>query len=258
MVKISFEGRSVHFPCAEVTAGELINFFQVERPGMHLKFMRGSGYHNIWQDENGLFKCPQDVDAAILIAIKEAGSTETEEQLQMLQNTPTYSAYSSSTGSAMDRYNPPTGTSTPNRARRGNATAQMATMHRYLQSNQPIPGSTSTFTNISRSFGARPAPSVWNANLKGISAGSKRRKGTSMETKSFRLTFFDTDSNTMQDMWDIPIDLSRLAQLHGMYSVFDISRALQNQLGEAEPDAKAVVTDIKGNPIKDMVTTRGQ
>ncbi|KAJ7318446.1 hypothetical protein OS493_037970 [Desmophyllum pertusum] len=29
------------------------------------------------QDENGLFKCPQDVDSAILIAIKEAGSTET-------------------------------------------------------------------------------------------------------------------------------------------------------------------------------------
>ena len=61
----------------------------------------------------------------------------------------------------------------------------------------------------------------------------------------------------MQDLWDIPIDLSRLQQLHGLYSVFDITRAVEQQLGETDSDAKVVVTDIKGNPIKDMVTTRG-
>ena len=78
-----------------------------------------------------------------------------------------------------------------------------------------------------------------------------------MGNKLFRLTFFDTDCNSMQDMWNIPIDLSRLSQLHDAYSVFDITRALQSQLGEANPDAKIIVTDIKGNPINDMVTTRG-
>lgn len=78
-----------------------------------------------------------------------------------------------------------------------------------------------------------------------------------METKSFRLTFFDIEANFMQDMWGIPIDLTRLAELYGMFSAFDITQELENQLGEADPDAKVVVTDIKGNPVKDMVTTRG-
>lgn len=245
MVKISFEGRSVHLPCTEMTTGELINFFQVERPGMHLKIKRGSAYQNIWPNENGIFKVPHDVDSAILIAVKEIRNTE--EELEMVQNTPTYSAFSSTPGSAVNRYNPPTGAFITGHARRGNATA---TMHRCLET--PL-SSTSTFSNISKSFGSRPAPSVWNLNLK----GSGKRKKLSTETKSFRLTFYDTEGNTMQDLWDIPIDLSRLQQLHGLYSVFDITRAVEQQLGETDSDAKVVVTDIKGNPIKDMVTTRG-
>ena len=107
MVKISFEGRSVHLPCTEMTTGELINFFQVERPGMHLRIKRGSAYQNIWPNENGIFKIPHDVDSAILIAVKEIRNTE--EELEMVQNTPTYSAFSSTPGSAVNRYNPPTG-----------------------------------------------------------------------------------------------------------------------------------------------------
>ena len=128
MVKISFEGRSVHLPCTEMTTGELINFFQVERPGMHLKIKRGSAYQNIWPNENGIFKVPHDVDSVILIAVKEIRNTE--EEPEMVQNTPTYSAFSSTPGSAVNRYNPPTGAFITGHARRGNATA---TMHRCLE-----------------------------------------------------------------------------------------------------------------------------
>ena len=242
MVKIVFEGRAVHLPGGDVSVSELMNIFRVERSGIHLKLKRGSNatFENIWPDDKGILKCPQSVETAILIALKEVDQGA-EEQLDVVQNTPTFSAYTSGTG-LIERYNQQNSSTFGPRARRGNATA---TMHRYLQGNHqanPVSAS-STFNNISRSFGARPAPSIWNASsAKGFS-GNKRRKVT-MENKSFRLTLFDTDCNSMQDMWDIPIDLSRLSQLHGAYSVFDITRALQSQLGEANPDAKVIVTDI--------------
>ena len=54
------------------------------------------------------------------------------------------------------------------------------------------------------------------------------------------------------------ISLELVAQLHGLCTVFHIANALQAQLGEDDPDPKLLVTDIKGNPIKDMVTTRGK
>ena len=61
-------------------------------------------------------------------------------------------------------------------------------------------------------------------------------------------------------MCDVPVDLCRLSQLHGLYAVFDVTNALQEQLGEDDPDAncKLLVTTTTGNPIKDMVTTRGK
>ena len=201
---------------------------------MHLKIKRGSSaaYQNIWPDHNGIIKCPHDVDTALLIAVKEADRSE-EQTLEIVQSTPSYSAFTNSTP-AMDRHFPPTGSSTLSRApaRRGNATA---TIHRFFfQGNQPaLAGSSSTFNSVSRSFGARPPPSVWTANSKGM-GGNKRRK-VNTETKSFRLTFFDGDCNAMQDMWDVPTDLSRLTQRHGVYSVFDITRALQSQLGDQGP-----------------------
>ena len=52
--------------------------------------------------------------------------------------------------------------------------------------------------------------------------------------------------------------LCRLSQLHGLYTVFDVTNAHQQQLGEDDPDAKLLVTTTTGNPIKDMVTTRGK
>ena len=54
------------------------------------------------------------------------------------------------------------------------------------------------------------------------------------------------------------MDLCCLSQLHGLYTVFDVTNAHQQQLGEDDPDAKLLVTTTTGNPIKDMVTTRGK
>ena len=39
---------------------------------------------------------------------------------------------------------------------------------------------------------------------------------------------------------------------------YQVTNALQEQLGEDDPDAKLLVTTTTGNPIKDMVTTRGK
>ena len=54
------------------------------------------------------------------------------------------------------------------------------------------------------------------------------------------------------------MDLCRLSQLHGLYAVFDVTNALQEQLEEDDPDAKLLVITTTGNPIKDMVSTRGK
>ena len=89
-------------------------------------------------------------------------------------------------------------------------------------------------------------PAVW---------GGKGRKRKAVETKSFRLTFVDGDGN-FQDMWEIPIDLTQLQEIHGLNTVVHIVAEIERQL--SEEDAKLVITDIKGNPIRDMPTTRGK
>ena len=86
------------------------------------------------------------------------------------------------------------------------------------------------------------------------------RKGT-IENRSFKLTFYDPEDSAMQytaQCGMCPWILCRLSQLHGLYTVFDVTNALQEQLGEDDPDAKLLVTTTTGNPIKDMVTTRGK
>ena len=75
-----------------------------------------------------------------------------------------------------------------------------------------------------------------------------------MDTKSFRLTFVDGDGN-FEDMWEIPIDLFEPQESHGLYTVVHVVAEIERQLGEE--DTKLVVTDIKGNPIRDMPATRG-
>ena len=84
------------------------------------------------------------------------------------------------------------------------------------------------------------------------------RKST-IENRSFRLTFYDQEYSAMQYTAQCGM-LCRLSQLHGLYTMFDVTNALQEQLGEDDPDAncKLLVTTTTGNPIKDMVTTRGK
>ena len=68
-------------------------------------------------------------------------------------------------------------------------------------------------------------------------------------------TFVDGDG-IFEDMWEIPIDLSQLQEMHGQYTVLHVVAEIERQL--SEEDAKLVVTDIKGNPIRDMPSTRGE
>ena len=51
-----------------------------------------------------------------------------------------------------------------------------------------------TFNNISRSFGARPAPSVWVWSSNPGMSGSK----STVENKSLRLIFYDPKNSAMQ------------------------------------------------------------
>ena len=95
-------------------------------------------------------------------------------------------------------------------------------------------------------MGSRPVPTVW---------GAKGKKHKSTESKSFRLTFVDGDGY-FEDMWEIPIDLGQLEDMHGQYTVLHVVGEIERQLNEK--DTRLVVTDIKGKPIRDMASTRGE
>ena len=57
-----------------------------------------------------------------------------------------------------------------------------------------------------------------------------------------------------EDMWEIPIDLGQLQDMHGQYTVLHVVGEIETQLNEEN----TIVTDIKGKPIGDMVSTRGE
>ena len=161
MVKIVFEGQAVHLPGGEVSVSELMNIFQVKRPGIHLKLKRGSSaaLENIWPDDNGILKCSQSVESVILIALIEVDQgTEETKHTDIVGISPVVPGLWSDTASTMhlsSAFSPS--------VQRGTTTE---TMHRYLQGNHQVcPASaSSTFNNISRSFGAQPVPLIWNAS----------------------------------------------------------------------------------------------
>ena len=77
-------------------------------------------------------------------------------------------------------------------------------------------------------FGFRPVPSM----LCGKTA--KKRKST--ETKSFRLTYV-SDDNSFEDIWEIPIDLTKLQDTYGTHTLLNVVSEVENKL--------KIITDIK-------------
>ena len=57
-------------------------------------------------------------------------------------------------------------------------------------------------------------------------------------------------------MWEIPIDLGQLQDMHGQYTVLHVVGETERQLNEE--DTRLVVTNIKGRQIRDMPSTRGE
>ena len=101
---------------------------------MNLKIKRANNsFQNIWPDKNKMFKCPRDVEVAILVAVKELEHAE-EHNLDVVQNTPTFSAF---TDNAPTMNLPASSSLSRTPARRGNATT---TINHYFQGNkQPGP-----------------------------------------------------------------------------------------------------------------------
>ena len=124
MVKITFESPSVQLSRGDITAEELINFFHVERPGINLNIKRRNNrFQNISPGENGMFKCPRDVEVAIMVVVKELKHTE-EHNLGVVQNT--FSLFTEK-APKMKRFSLPASSSlSPSPTRRGNAQQQAA------------------------------------------------------------------------------------------------------------------------------------
>ena len=230
MITVSFEGKRVGLSREDLTISEIERIYQIDSPGAHLKVKSGAGFENIWPDRVGKFTVPPICSSAIVVAMHRQ---ENEQENTCMPN------YSGGTGSMGNR--------------RGNSAATFFSPAFFNERFEPST-SASSFHVMSRGrskffpqsgLGSRPAPAVW---------GGKGKKRKSVESKSFRLTFVDGDG-IFKDMWEIPIDLSQLQEMHGQYTVLHVVAEIERQLSE---DAKLVVTDIKGNPIRDMPSTRGE
>lgn len=229
---ISFEGRRVGLVKEDLSLTELRNFFDIDEAGAHLKVKMGSCFQNVWPDIDGRFSLPADCLSAILVAMRR----------EEVSTAPTFGTRDSgsSTASASTQLRLPF-------ARRGNSAAMSALFTGGGANNS------SSFQVMARGrsklpgLGSRPVPSMF---------GGKGKKRKSAETKSFRLTYVNVSDNQLEDMWEIPIDLNHLQEMYGMYTLFNVVMEVENQL--CEPDAKLVITDIKGNPVRDMSTTRGK
>ena len=231
MITVSFEGKRVGLSREDLTISEIERIYQIDSPGAHLKVKSGAGFENIWPDRAGKFTVPPNCFSAIVVAMHRQ---ENEQENTCMPN------YSGGTGSMGNR--------------RGNSAATFFSPAFFNERFEPsTPASSFHVMSRGRSkffpqsgMGSRPAPAVW---------GGKGKKRKSVESKSFRLTFVDGDG-IFEDMWEIPIDLSQLQEMHGQYTVLHVVAEIERQL--SEEDAKLVVTDIKGNPIRDMPSTRGE
>lgn len=228
MITVSFEGKRVGLGKEDLTLSELQRIYQFDAPGAHLKVKSEAGFQNIWPGPNGKFSLPPNCFSAIVVAMHAHNEQENASM--------DYSGAASSLG-----------------ARRGNSAAAMFSPAQFNERFEPS-SSVSSLHVMSRGrskffpqsgIGSRPVPTAW---------GGKGKKRKATETKSFRLTFVDGDGN-FEDMWEIPIDLTQLQEMHGLYTVLHVVSEIERQLGEE--DTKLVVTDIKGNPIRNMPATRG-
>ena len=227
MITVSFEGKRTGLMKEDLTLRELEMVFPLDPPGAHLKVKTSAGYQNIWPDSSGKFNVPLDCGSAILVAMHR----EDEQERNFMP---------SSDGLPVGIRG----------ARRGNSAAAFFSPPCLNEHSSSLSSFQVMSRGRSKSFsgsrlGSRPAPALW---------GGKGKKRKAIDTKSFRLTFVDGDGN-FEDMWEIPIDLSELQESHGLYTVVHVVAEIERQLGEE--DTKLVVTDIKGNPIRDMPATRG-
>lgn len=231
MITVSFEGKRVGLAKEDITLSELQRIYEIDASGAHLKVKSGAGFQNIWPGPTGKFTLPPNCCTAIVVAM------HINEQEDISIPTSDYSGTVGSRG-----------------ARRGNSAAAFFSPSFFNEKFQPSsPMSSLHVMSRGRSkffpqsgVGSRPVPAAW---------GGKGKKRKATDTKSFRLTFVDGDGN-FEDMWEIPIDLNQLQEMHGLYTVVHVVAEVERQL--SEENAKLVITDIKGNPIRDMPSTRGK
>ena len=235
MITVSFEGKRVGLSREDLNISELERIYQLDSPGAHLKIKSGAGFQNIWPDRAGKFVVPPNCFSAIIVAMPQRQENEQENAC-----IPDYTGGIGRGGN-----------------QRGNSAATFFRPGSFNERFEPS-GSVSSLHVMSRGrsrffpqsgiagMGSRPVPAVW---------GAKGKKRKSTESKSFRLTFVDGDGN-FEDMWEIPIDLGQLQDMHGQYTVLHVVGEIERQLNEE--DTRLVVTDIKGKPIRDMASTRGE
>ncbi|KXJ14534.1 hypothetical protein AC249_AIPGENE26764 [Exaiptasia diaphana] len=215
-VFVSFEGRKVSFIREDISLYDLENIFLIERSGAHLKMRR--------EDGNSFENLYPNCDGNFQIPHNCAAKGDI---LLVAMKKDSASPTPAPTTSQPTNFNKP---SIFNQffGRRGNSSAV-------------------NFASTSGVQGPRPAPNVWSNTARG-----KKRKF--QEIKSFRLTYANVEAGVqLQDMWEIPIDLASLHARNNCYTVFDVISELERQMDEG---TKLIITDIKGNPIRDMTITR--
>ena len=194
--------------------------FNVKEEGMHLKAFSCGSWKNLYPSLSGVFAVPEDCNEVILIA---------------MDNSVTYNSHLTATET--------TSSSGKNifskSARRGNAAG-------ITQGHE---GHVSSF------FGKRSVPSFKKA-ASSIPIPCRRKK-TEPCFKMVAVSDINLETETDSapyTIYEVPIDLEKLGEKHGKFSIHHIQPEVAFQIGGTE----YVLTNKKGNPIRDMPNTRGR
>jgi len=215
-ILIKFVRKSMMLPKNALDIKDLTLIFNVKEAGLHLKVNDGVTWINVWRQSNGCIS-------------EESLPPHCTEALLI----------------AMENDNP-TQTST-------------------IVTNSNNFDSTITTTSNSYYYGRRGNSA--NNGPRALQNTYKRKFEVSKSTpiplrkrsslnymKNITVTHI-TENSTMETIFDVPVNITELAQKYPSFTVDDIQEEVKSQVGGS---IYFIITDKKGNPIRNMKNTRGK
>ena len=205
-VKINYNSKPMQLPRLFVTVDDLATMFNVNKEGMHLKYMSNNLPQNVWPSPNGRFDLP-NVSEFYLVALSSPSISS---------STPggfTHEAVPNLFKTTENLQTP-----TINYGRRGNS-------------------------------GIRAVPGFKRPHMTQSPAPLKKNK--KIDHKLITISGVDMENMVPYSIYEVPINLDNIKS---QVDVKTIINEIRNQIG----GVNYILTNKKGNPIRDMPNTRGR